>query len=67
MKPYDIIVRVDDRLMPLSQREAVDFIFERLTGGNFFSDVEVISESFDGLMWRGTIRCMPPINRVVKE
>ena len=60
MKPYKITVEVDDRLLHFSQEEAIDYVFNRLTGGNFFSDVMVHSPSSKGLLWRGTIRCMPP-------
>ena len=60
MKPYKITVEVDDRLLPFSREEAVNYIFHRLTGGNFFSDITVSSDYNDSLLWRGTIRCMPP-------
>ena len=60
MKPYKITIEVDDRLLPFSQEEAVNYIFHRLTGGNFFSDITVSSPTSDGLLWMGTIRCMPP-------
>lgn len=60
MKPYKIIIEVDDRLLHFSQEEAVNYIFHRLTGGNFFSDLTVSSSTPNGLLWRGTIRCMPP-------